>query len=156
MKSLLYTICVGLPPLIAFQPMLASVFGNAGSIFSKLISHAPTALYCCISLGQRYPFAGGGGDHCLGTPDLLEQRKNGLRKSYQIPVLYTHRRVESGGPRSLEAAGTGERLVDGLIDRQASLVGVVVRPEVFPLVTDGQGPRARRLTDEIEHVVGVC
>ena len=64
--------------------------------------------------------------------------------------------VEGRRAGALEAAGAGERLVDGLVDRQASLAGDVVGPEVAALVADGQGPGAGRLADEIEHVVGVC
>ena len=38
---------------------------------------------CCISLGQHYPFGGSTGAprHCLGAPDLLEQKINRLGKS---------------------------------------------------------------------------
>ena len=55
---------------------------------------------CCISLGQHCSFGGSTGAprHCLGAPDLLEQRENGLRKSYlrdQHQGLESHDRRRS-------------------------------------------------------------
>ena len=51
----------------------------------------------CIPLGQFYLFAGGGGWRgggtgaprpCLGAPDLLEQRNNGLEKYEQCKMTH--------------------------------------------------------------------
>ena len=46
--------------------------------------------HCCISLSQFYPFGGSTEAlrHCLGAPDLLEQRKNGLEKSYMCGIAW--------------------------------------------------------------------
>lgn len=89
----------------------------------------------------------------------VDIQQSNLARSHhvvQIPILYPHRLVESGGSRSLEAAGAGKGLVDGLIDRQASTVGVVVGPEIFALIAHGKSPCARCLAYESEHVVGGC
>ena len=59
--------------------------------YSETVLPAPFAVSltvpvrpCYISLGQRYPFgrSTGAPRYCLGAPNLLEQRENGLGKSY--------------------------------------------------------------------------
>ena len=63
--------------------MMSPVRKKPSSVKARLVAS------CCIFLGQFYPFgeSTGAPRHCLGTPDLLEKRNEGLEKSYTIVVV---------------------------------------------------------------------
>ena len=60
---------------------------RAAPALAKTVYLPVTDIACCISLGQHLSFRGKHGSteilrQCLGAPDLLKRRENGLEKSY--------------------------------------------------------------------------
>ena len=71
-------------------------------------------------VGQRYPFGGSTGapKRCLGAPDLLEQRKSGLGKSYMD--------MDNRGCQSCLAKLVGGQVEEGVVHSREEGIDFVV------------------------------